>query len=83
VISGASRGAWRRGRYANRSRLTPISGVSAAATSSTTTRATSEVLPQPKAVTPRLKVHRPMKAPSMKTSPWAKLMSWMMPYTIV
>ena len=53
------------------------------AISSTTTRATSEVLPQPKAEAPRLKVQSPMNAPSMNTSPWAKLISWMMPYTIV
>jgi hypothetical protein len=24
-----------------------------------------------------------VSAPTMSTSPWAKLMSWMMPYTIV
>ena len=48
----------------------------------TTTRATSEVELQPKALAPK-KVQSPIIAPSMNTSPWAKLMSWMMPYTIV
>jgi hypothetical protein len=49
----------------------------------TTTRATVDVPLQPKVLAPKLKVQRPIIAPSMNTSPWAKLISWMMPYTIV
>ena len=49
----------------------------------TISNAMNEPAPQPKAEAPKLKVQRPMNAPSMNTSPWAKLMSWMMPYTIV
>ncbi len=81
VMSGASRGALRSGRYATRSMRTAASVAARIAATSTSGRATSAGA----SCTPG--IHRysasPPNAPSMKISPCAKLISWMTPYTIV
>ena len=82
VMSGATRGAWRSGRYTRRSMLTfrnPMIGIvnaSAARTKkmSGMTWSTGPVCPK----TPPMRT-TDRNAPSMKISPWAKLMSSMIP----
>src|SRR5664280_615898 len=81
VISGASRGALRSGRYANRSTNTPVTTEVAIAPSRTSGRATQTL--RPSDAGRAVKTVRPPNAPTMKISPWAKLISWIMPYTMV
>ncbi len=81
VISGARRGAFRSGRYAKRSIRTPTKPMTIMAkanmtTSRTTSWTGSLIVPW----TPKVaNSHRVTNEPTMKTSPWAKLMSSMMP----
>ena len=82
VMSGASLGARRRGRYATRSIENPNSiqiGAAASSPSATTTPVGKPVL--------AWKIHwmtvSAVNAPIITTSPWAKLIRPRMPYTMV
>ncbi len=80
VISGARRGALRSGRYATRSIATLIPPMTSITTGNTTSKARRLMtvkVPSVIANNPRRVV--PMYAPSVNTSPWAKLISSMMP----
>ena len=79
VINGASFGAWRNGRYAMRSTATliePQKAIVATITATSTSHAENE-----ESVTPSHWFSRcmPNTEPSMNRSPWAKLISSMMP----
>ena len=83
VMSGASFGARRSRRYAKRSMPTLMPLQKAIET----TRA-SNMMPKLRtlgsvALKRVVVTSADISVPSMKRSPWAKLMSWMMPYTIV
>ncbi len=75
MISGASRGACRNGRYANRSisKAMPTEEITPPISISGSTH--SDVVPLG---TSSQTVSAP-NAPIMKISPWAKLINWMMP----
>lgn len=73
LMSAEILGAFLRGRYANRSMVMPNAAVTAKDTSPATGK------DSPHEENPRT----PTKAPTMKTSPWAKLMRRIIPYTMV
>ena len=75
MISGASRGAFRRGRYATRSIATAVPTDAMIAPMIMIGRIHTLVLPSKNN---RYVVSAP-NAPIMKTSPWAKLISCTMP----
>ena len=74
-ISGASRNEPRSGRYATRSIEKPYTAQSAAATMNAARIPSGTEVKPVSAVSTMM----PMKAPTMKTSPWAKLIMPMMP----
>ena len=78
LISGASRNEPRNGRYATRSIVQPYSPAMAAANTSVSTSAIgTDVMPKTNASSSSEMSER--KAPTMNTSPWAKLIMPMMP----
>ncbi len=84
VMRGASRVDRRSGRYATRSMATLRAAVVSIVRTKTSGSRVTSCQPVSVFVTPSsVNQAREMKRPSMKTSPWAKLMSSMMPYTIV
>jgi len=82
VMSGASRGARRSGRYATRSSAYPTSMHTGMAARPPTSTIASGGQPRC-APASALMTESDTIAPIITTSPCAKLMSWMMPYTIV
>ena len=84
VISGARRGALRSGRYATRSMVTlipPMISITAGKTSSSAITLVS--VSESPLTAKKPSSAEPMNALSVKMSPCAKLISSMMPYTIV
>ena len=77
VMSGARRNDSRNGRYATRSTVQPQTAVSTIAMMSTR-RSASGTAVIPIVVSARNAI-KAMNAPTMKTSPWAKLIMPMMP----
>ena len=82
VISGASRGALRSGRYANRSIATPsrpITTMTIANVVTSRNTAWGTDVAEPSWPSTLVRTNIDANAPTMNTSPWAKLMSSMMP----
>ncbi len=83
VISGASLGAWRRGRYAKRSMITPTEPMTTIVAKTTRTRMPPSLIGssigRSSSPSGTVMIHIATNAPTMNTSPWAKLMSSMIP----
>ena len=80
MISGASLGALRNGRYPTFSIITLIDALTNIATTSVTSRpATRPAVPVSGVSPSGAQSAKDVKAPSMKISPWAKLISSMIP----
>ena len=80
VISGASLGAFRKGRYATRSIITFSTPQATIATRPATISPPRIPMPEVASPTPSvLQSRTTMNEPIMKISPWAKLISSMIP----
>ncbi len=82
VISGASRGALRSGRYAMRSIATLTKMQTGIAAARPTTSSTGPGVPGAIVCRPAIVAYA-VSAPTISTSPCAKLIRFRMPYTIV